>query len=268
MVAASGANATVACPQCGQAIVVPSPAPAMVNPERIIPCAKTGDGPAPKVPERHAVVAKKKSPVAMLVALAVLTCLVGAVLFAFRENIFKSAKAPAKAVSVSNTGAPPRPVSMPVVEVPPDLPLPEGTNYWTLDVKAVRTPDVTAGGMVHGKMFTAKEMHLNQDGLTIRTPGLPPEAGVTIYLRPNPIESLYGKSLLYAPNTAGAPGVFLRWKNDQGQEADETKYNGYSLRIEFGNPEGNHISGKIYLCVADEMKSYVVGKFYAKIIKP
>ena len=134
-VAASGANATVTCPQCGQAIIVPSPAPAMANPERTIPGAKVGDGPAPKVPERHAVAAKKKSPVAMLVALVVLTCLVGAVLFAFRENIFKSAKAPAKAVSVSNTGAPPRPVSMPVVEVPPDLPLPEGTNYWTLDVK-------------------------------------------------------------------------------------------------------------------------------------
>ena len=152
---------------------------------------------------------------------------------------------------------------MPVVEVPPDLPLPEGTNYWTLDVKAVRTPDVTAGGMVHGKMFTAEEMHLNQDGLTIRTAENPPEAGVTIYLHPNPIESLYGKSLLYESNTPGAPGVFLRWKG-----ATEMKYNGYSLRLEFGNPEGDHIAGKIYLCTDDEMKSYVVGKFYAKIIKP
>ena len=127
----------------------------------------------------------------------------------------------------------------------------------------MRTPDVTAGGMVHGKMFTAEEMHLNGDGLTIRTPELPPEAGVTIYMRPNPIESLYGKSLLYETDTPGAPGVFLRWK-----EATEMKYNGYSLRLEFGNPEGDHIAGKIYLCTDDEMKSYVVGKFYAKIIKP
>jgi hypothetical protein len=204
----------------------------------------------------------------LVAALAILVCIVGTALFMFREKIFKSAKAPAKAVSVPNTSAPPRPVSMPVVEVPPDLPLPEGTNYWTLDVKAVRTPDVTAGGMVHGKMFTAEEMHLNSDGLTIRTPQLPPEAGVTINLHPNPIESLYGKSLLYESNTQGAPGVFLRWKNAQGQEQGEMKYNGYSLRLEFGNPEGDHISGKIYLCTDDEMKSYVVGKFYAKIIKP
>ena len=263
MVAASGANTTVACPQCGHAIIVPSPAPAMVNPERVTRGVKAGGGLAPRVSARQAVAEKKKSPVAIVVALVVLTCLVGAVFFAFREDIFKSAEAPAKAVSVSNTGAPPRPVSMPVVEVPPDLPLPEGTNYWTLDLKAVRTPDVTAGGMVHGKMFTAEEMHLNQDGLTIRTAENPPDAGVTIYLHPHPIESLYGKSLLYESNTPGAPGVFLRWIG-----ATEMKYNGYSLRLEFGNPEGDHVSGKIYLCTDDEMKSYVVGKFNAKIIMP
>ena len=231
-VAASGANTTVACPQCGQAIIVPSPAPAMVNTERTIPGAKTGDGPAPKVPERHAVAAKKKSPVAMVAALALVVCIVGIALFAFREKIFKP------------------------------------KDYWTPDVNAVDTPDVPAGGRIHGNLFTAKEMHLNKDGLTLRTPQNPPEAGVTIYLHPNPIESLYGKTLLFEKNTPGAPGVFLRWKNAKGKEAGGTIYNGYSLRIEFDNPKGNHVSGKIYLCVDDEMKSYVVGKFNAKIIMP
>jgi hypothetical protein len=206
--------------------------------------------------------------VAKVAALAILVCIVGTALFTFRDKIFNSTPAPRHVVRAPKPAAPAEPSKWPVVEVPPDLPLPEGTNYWTLDVKAVRTPDVTAGGMVHGKMFTAAEMHLNQDGLTIRTPELPPEAGVTIYLRPNPIESLYGKSLLYETNTPRAPGVFLRWKNAQGQEQGEMKYNSYSLRLEFGNPEGDHVSGKIYLCTDDEMKSYVVGKFYAKIIKP
>ena len=98
----------------------------MANPERIIPGAKVGDGPAPKVPERHAAVAKKKSPVAMVVALAVLVCLVGIALFAFREKIFKP------------------------------------TDYWTPDVNAVDTPDVPARGRIHGKLFTAEEMHLEQ----------------------------------------------------------------------------------------------------------
>jgi predicted RNA-binding Zn-ribbon protein involved in translation (DUF1610 family) len=234
MVAASGANATVACPQCGQATIVPSPAPAMVNPERTIPGAKVGDGPAPKVPERHAVVAKKKSPVAMVAALAILVCIAGIALFMFREKIFKS------------------------------------TEYWTLDVNAVDTPDVPARGRIHGKLFTAKEMHIEKGGLTIRTPQNPPEAGVSIiYQFPNPIESLYGKTLLFEKNTPGAPGVLLRWKNAKGKKTEQLIYNGYCLRIEFDDsPEGNHVSGKIYLCVDDQMKSYVVGKFYARIYKP
>ena len=230
--AASGANATVACPQCGQSIIVPPPAPAMVNPERIISGAIAGNRPAPKVPERHAAVAKNKSRVAMVAALALVVCLVGLALFVFREKIFKS------------------------------------PQYWTLDVNAVDTPDVPAGGRIHGKLFTAEEMHLNKDGLTLRTPQVPPEAGVTIYLVPNPIESLYGKTLLFETNTPGGPGVFLRWKNAKGKETDELIKNGYSLRIEFDDPEGDHVSGKIYLCVNDPMKSYVVGKFIANIIMP
>ena len=103
---ATGAGTTVTCPQCSQAIVVPSPPPAMVNPERTIPGAKASDGPAREVPERHAVVAKKKSPVAMVAVLAILVCIVGSALFAFREKIFKPA------------------------------------DYWTLDVNAKRVPNV------------------------------------------------------------------------------------------------------------------------------
>ena len=105
MVAASGANATVACPQCGQAIIVPSPAPAMVIPERTMPGAKAGDGPAPTVRNQRAVAAKKKSPVAMVAALALGVCLVGAVLFAFRENIFNSTPAPRHVVRAPKPAA-------------------------------------------------------------------------------------------------------------------------------------------------------------------
>jgi hypothetical protein len=228
----TGAGTTVTCPKCSQAIIVPLPAPAMANPERVIPGTKVGEGPAPKDPGRHAEVAKKKLPVAMVVALAILVCIVGIALFAFRERIFKP------------------------------------TGYWTLDVNAVDTPDVPARGRIHGKLFTAEAMHLNKDGLTLRTPQNPPEAGVTILLNPNPIESVYGKTLLFEKNTPGAPGVLLRWKNDRGKKTEKLIYNGYRLRIEFDNPEGNQISGKIYLCVDDEMENYVVGKFNAKITMP
>ena len=117
-------------------------------------------------------------------------------------------------------------------------------------------------------LLTAKSMILNEDGLTIRTADFPPEAGVTIYLRPNPIESLFGKTVVYEPNAAGAPLVNLRWKDAQGKEAKQPLNGGYAMRIEFGQPDGGQVPGKIYLCAPDEAKSYVVGVFHATIKKP
>jgi hypothetical protein len=111
-------------------------------------------------------------------------------------------------------------------------------------------------------------MVLNADGLTLRTAAFPPIAGITVYLHPHPIEGLYGKSLLFEPNTPGAPPVYLRWRNAQGQETDDVQTTGYALRIEFGNPASNYIPGKIYLCAPDELKSFVVGNFNAEIVKP
>ena len=125
-------------------------------------------------------------------------------------------------------------------------------------------------------VFVAREMKTKHatmqsdtaDGLTLRTAVFPPVAGITVYLRPNPIESVYGKSLLFEPNMPGAPPVYLRWRNAQGQETDDVQATGYALRIEFGNPASNYIPGKIYLCTPDELKSYVVGSFNAEIVQP
>jgi hypothetical protein len=146
-----------------------------------------------------------------------------------------------------------------------NLPLPDSSNLWTLNLGAVGIPDVPVAGKVHGKNFTAERMTLNQDGLTIRTADLPPEAGITIYLRPNPIESLFGKTMVYDTNSAGAPQVNLRWKDAQGKEAKQPLNGGYALRIEFGQPDGDHVPGEIYFCAPDDAKSYVVGEFKAKI---
>jgi hypothetical protein len=150
----------------------------------------------------------------------------------------------------------------------PSLLLPNSSNLWTLDVGAVSTPDVTVAGKVHGKMFTAQRVTLNQDGLTIRTADTPPEAGITVYLRPNPIESVFGKTVVYETNSASAPQVNLRWKDAQGKEAKQPLTAGYALRIEFGQPTGDHVTGKIYFCAPDEARSYVVGEFNAKIKPP
>lgn len=263
----SQAGSVMECPTCFQKITVPQ-APATADPKFILTGTKVGERPAPNFPGATSAVTlppAKGFPGAAVVVIILL--LIGAAsAFIYRGTIFKSAPA-----SVAVTNAPPHHEIVaqpwPVVSVPDDLPMPAGTNYWTLDVKAVGTPDVPVEGKVHGKFYRAQRMLLNSDGLTIRTADLPPEAGITIYLRPKRIESLFGKSLLFEPNTPGAPMVLLRWK-DQGREADQGVTAGYALRLEFGQPAGNSIPGKIYLCTPDGPRSYVVGNFNAEIVKP
>jgi len=263
------------CPTCFQKITVPQ-APATEDPKFIIAGTKAGGGrPVPTVVDAGPVTAPEKHfPVAGFIV-AVLLCAAAAVFVAYeiKNNHAAGQHYPADGQDHRSAATPPQPQSsespLPglVTFVPTNLPVPTGTNYWTLNVNAVGTPAMPAGGKVHGRSFTAGRMVLNKDGLTIRTADFPPEAGVTIYLRPDPIESLYGKSLVFEPNTPQAPAVYLRWKNAQGQESDDVKNSGYALRIEFGNPVSNHIPGKIYLCTPDEFKSYVVGDFNAEIVK-
>jgi hypothetical protein len=247
------------CPTCFQKITAPQ-APSSDEQKFIITGTKKGGRPASTIPETASnFTSAKKSFPGVAVVLIILICIASAAGFVYRGTIFKSANPP------TAPAAPPSP-SLPVVVVPANLPLPAATNYWTLDVNAVGTPEVPAGGKVHGKMFTGQKMVLNNDGLTIRTASYPPEAGITIYLRPDPIESLFGKSIAFETNTPGAPPVYLRWKDVQGQAAQQAE-TGYAMRIEFGQPTSNSISGKIYLCTPDEMKSYVVGRFNAEIVK-
>jgi hypothetical protein len=256
------------CPTCFQKITVPQ-ATATEDSKFIITGTKVGERPVSNIPEYRAAEPEKRSPLAAVIV-AVILVAAGAAGYVYRGTILKLVNPPAAPTSAPQTPAAVAPSSppLPVVVVQTNLPLPPGTNYWTLDVNMVGTPDVPAAGKVHGRYFKAERMILNKDGLTIRTADFPPVAGTTIYLQPNPIEGLFGKSLLFETNTPGTPAVYLRWKNAQGREMDEVENNGYALRIEFGNPVSNYISGKIYLCTPDEMQSYVVGRFNAEIIKP
>jgi len=274
-------NTIMECPTCFQRITVPQ-APATADSKLIIAGTKFGERPVPTAPADlgPAAVREKHIPMGVFI-LVFLLCAAVAAVFVVREIKSKRAAGPTppadgQAYRIATPPTQPQPSGPPpapqlpglVAVVPTNLPVPTGTNYWTLNINAVGTPAVPAGGKVHGRYFTAGKMVLNADGLTIRTAEFPPEAGITVYLRPDPIESVYGKSLVFGPNAPRAPTVYLRWKNAQGRETDDVETTGYALRIEFGDPASNHIPGKIYLCTPDELKSYVVGNFNAEIVKP
>jgi DNA-directed RNA polymerase subunit RPC12/RpoP len=267
----SEAGTTMECPTCFQRIIVPQP-PATNNPGFIIAGTKVGEPTLPSIPaeSRREVPAERNLPLAVMVVLVILLALFGAgvmLVIQLRGKLSRPPNAPAQAMMTNNE-------NHPVASAPPEqAPAPspaaslDSTN-WTLDLGAATIPDLAVAGYVHGKVLIPAFIVLNEDGLTLRTAENPPEAGVTIYLQPNPIESLFGKSVVIKTDTSNAPMVNLRWKDARGQAAIESVRGGYALRIEFGQPVGNQLPGKIYLCTPDEKKSWLMGAFNAEILKP
>ena len=127
-------------------------------------------------------------------------------------------------------------------------------------------PDSAAVGYVHGKVLIPQRVILDGGTLTLRTPNSgPPDAGVSIYLHANQSEDFAGQSVDIKTNAVNAPWVNLRWKDAQGEPVTQTVKGGYALRIEFGQPAGGQLPGKIYLCTPDDEKSYVAGTFTAEV---
>jgi hypothetical protein len=265
----SQSGSVMECPTCFQKITAPQ-APASDDPKFIITGTKVGERPLPKIPEGNSnpVPAQKGFP-GVAVVLIILVGIAVAVGFVYRAMIFKPANSSSAADSsgkaAQNNVAPQSQKTSQIAQT--NLTLPGGTNFWTLNLDAMAIPDSPVAGKIHGNFFTAQKVILNGNGLTIRTAENPPEAGVTIYLRPNPVESVFGKTIVVKADAVNAPLLNLRWKDAQGQAVQQPQ-TGYAMRIEFGQPVGNFISGKIYLCTPDEMKSYVVGVFNAEIVKP
>jgi len=257
-------NTVMECPTCFQQITVPQ-APATEDPKFIIAGTKVGgERPVPVAPDAGLEAPPEKNiPIGVFIVIALLICAAGAAVYLFRGKIFKSAGG-------SNTATAPA-----AYTPPPIAPLPEGATMpsedstnWTLNLDKATIPDTPVVGYIQGKVLIAQKMVLNADGLTLRTPQYPPEAGVTIYLRPKPISSLYGKTVVYKTNSANAPGVSLRWIDAQGVY-NTREVPGYALRIEFGKqPADGHLPGKIYLCTPDDRKSWVVGTFSAEVPTP
>jgi hypothetical protein len=259
----SQSGSVMECPTCFQKITAPQ-SPASDDQKLIITGTKVGERPAQKIVTDNAGAAPtaRSFPLGIII-LVIVVGAAAAAAFAFRGN-FLHDDATMKPVA-EGTAAPSPQKTAPAVTA--SLPLPTGTNFWTLNVGAVGTPGSASSGRVHGKDFVAEHMVLDGGTLTLRTQNNPPDAGVSIYLQANRSEELAGQTINIKSDSANRPQVNLRFKDAAGQAVTES-VQGYAMRIEFGQVASGHIPGKIYLCAPDEMKSYVVGAFNAEILKP
>jgi len=212
--------------------------------------AATLEGVAP-TPDKTAI------PTALLVLL-VLACGAGATLFALRGKLVRPKP---RIEDVRNNGNPqPNPQ-------PPSQPEYNGINRWTLDLSDAAFPDAPVGGSVHHRAFEMERATLTGSNLTFRVGRFGPiDLGLNVVFFNRQPEDLSGKTAEVKPADAIAPRVVLHWK--EADRVDETFRSGYAMKVEFGAVTNGAITGKIFLCLPDETKSWIAGTFRAEIRKP
>jgi len=265
----SQAGSQMECPTCFQKITVPQ-APSSDEQKFIITGTKKSERPTPTIPETTSsfVPAAKGFPGALIVVI-IFIFIGAAVAFVYRGTIFKSKNVSTIAANgltdesnqvPGKTQRPPRPA--------PVAPPASDTN-WTLSLDGMTDfPDATAAGRIHGQDFIVERASLQNGTLTLREGRNGAVTfGVEINFGGAQPEALAGQSLNIAANAPMAARITLHWL-DGGQSAMEDLEGGYAMRLQFGQLAGNRLSGKIYFCAPDEMKSYIAGTFNAQIRRP
>jgi DNA-directed RNA polymerase subunit RPC12/RpoP len=258
----SQSGTTMECPTCFQKITAPQ-APKTDDPKFIITGTKVGERPIPAaVADSGAAptpIPEKSFPGPAIIFI-VLFCVAAVGLFAFHGKIFKSTGGQgAPGTSPSQKPVKPPPPPKPVVVAPP-----ADDARWMLNLDAATIPDLPAAGRIHGRDFICDRANLQGGTLALRGAT---DLGATINFGGVLPEALAGQSINVATNAEKAARVILRWK-EGNLSLRENFTNGYALRIEFGLLDNNHLPGKVYLCMPDAEKSYLLGTFTVEVRKP
>lgn len=260
----SQAGSVMECPTCFQKITAPQAPAAGDDQKYVLTGTKVGERPLPKVAElgTGATPATKSFPWIILIVLLA-AGLASAGVFAFRGKIFKS-----------STDAAPKntPASTPVKVAKPEklaviAPVASSTN-WTLVLGTNTIPDATVAGRIHGQDFIIERASYH-DGTFILREGTrgPVDFGMTINFSGAQADALSGKIINVVAAANKAASVTLHWR-ENGAAQTANFGSGYAMRLEFGTLQNNRLPGKIYLCLPDAEKSYLMGSFNAEVRKP
>ncbi|HUB87880.1 MAG TPA: hypothetical protein VMB22_08310 [Verrucomicrobiae bacterium] len=221
------------CPTCFQKITVPQ-APTTEEQKFILTGTKKGERPMPTIPDNGPITPSAKRYSGALAVIIIFLLIGTAVAFIYRGTIFRP-----------------------------------HTAGWTMNLDRVTIPDTPAAGQIHGQNFTNDRAILQNGALTLRagTRG-PLDLGVVINVGDGrQPENLAGTSINVSTDAPTASRVTLHWP-DSSQAGRQTWGDGYALRLDFDEITNNRLSGKIYFCAPDDMKSYVAGTFDAEIRRP
>ena len=147
---------------------------------------------------------------------------------------------------------------------------------WTLDLKDAAIPETPVAGRISGIAFKAQSVEMEGSGLTFRQ-GVPPHhQAFRLNLRDSAASrrgqqvnftdaSRFSGQTIVVTGKGGffeLPGLDL-WSPGLGSHAEPNAK--YVMRLELGEYQDGKMPGRIYLCVLDRDKSFICGKFEARV---
>ena len=141
-------------------------------------------------------------------------------------------------------------------------------GFWRENVQEVKIPPVPAFGMIHDEPFHLQDAKLDHGILTLREgKKFFADREIKVFFLSQDV-SFEGKSFAVSSDKKfGVPHVHMGWM-DPARGVPQIKIftGGYSMKLRFGQREGNVLPGGIYVCLPDENNSYVIGQFKASLL--
>jgi hypothetical protein len=160
---------------------------------------------------------------------------------------------------------PEEPASEPVDRTPP----PEGE--WNLDLEGAAIPDRDASGRIKGSDFHVVEAEIQNGILTLRNGAqFKHDAQFIVFLFLNgDDQTIAGRKFAFGPKQDFSAKVnahvHVHSTKADGAFDVESTADGFSMKLEFGELKDGRLPGRIYLCYPDDERSYVAGRFSAKV---
>ncbi len=139
---------------------------------------------------------------------------------------------------------------------------------WKKDVSKAKIPATAVTGKAHGVDFKVEKATLENGILKLRQgKDFFADQGFSIFTFLKKGEKLDGKKFaVKADDGFGSPHIHFGYKVEgKSLPKTETFMDKYSMRLEFGKTVKKKIPGKIYLCLPDDAKSFIVGTFEAEV---